>query len=91
MTRPRVKCRRISELVSSTFPAGWVMDVFPGMEGVSRGELFAPIDYAMKRTGHAATAGHCAALALLYRSPAEFFEAMAAERSTVNGTVGSGN
>ena len=67
------------------------MDVFPGMEGVSRGELFAPIDYAMKRTGHAATAGHCAALALLYRSPAEFFEAMAAERSTVNGTVGSGD
>ena len=91
VTRPGIKCRRISELVSSNFPPGWLLDVFPGIAGVSPGELFAPIDYVLKPTGYAATAGHCAALALLYRSPAEFFEAMAAERSTVNGTVGSGD
>lgn len=86
VTRPGVKCERISELVSTTFPAGWLLDVLPGIESISRGDLFAPIDYAMKRTGHAATAGHCAALALLYRSPAEFFNAMAAERPAVEST-----
>lgn len=91
VTRPRIKCRRISELVSSRFPPRWLLDVFPGIAGVSPGGLFAPIDYVLKPTGHAATAGHCAALAIMYRSPSEFFEALAAEHPALHGDGGSGN
>ena len=91
VTRPRIKCRRISELVSSNFPPGWLLDVFPGIAGVSPGELFAPIDYVLKPTGYAATAGHCAALAIMYRSPSEFFEALAAEHPALHADGGSEN
>ena len=91
VTRPRIKCQRISELVSRNFPAQWLLDIFPGIEGVAPGELFAPIDYVLKATGYAATAGHCAALAIMYRSPSEFFEALAAEHPAVHGGGRSNN
>lgn len=74
VTRPRVKCQRISEFATRLFPPQWLYDVFPGIVNSTPGELFPPIDYALKPTGHAVTAGHCVALAIMYDSPADFFD-----------------